>query len=160
MLANALNQRNFIVSEYFDKTQPGSFQNGIRCEDLTKLTFPDEIFDIVITEHILEHVPDPMRAFCEVNRVLKKKGLFIFTIPFEVRGHSVTRILPDGSKILPELFHIDPLRTAGALVYTQFSKDDLIQKFLKPNGFEAEIITLNDITAGINNCEVIRARKV
>lgn len=160
MLAKVLSQRNFIISEYFDGVPFGSFKEGIRCEDLTQLTFQGEVFDIVISEHVLEHVPDPFRAFSEVNRVLKKSGLYIFTIPFEAQDKSVTRVLPDGTALLPELFHIDPLRHAGALVYTQFSKKDLIEKFLKPNMFEAEIIVVNDTMAGIFNCEVIKARKV
>ena len=160
ILAQILKKKKFIISEYFDNVTLGKYKDGIRCEDLTRLTFSDETFDIVISEHVLEHVGDPYRSFIEVNRVLKKGGRYIFTIPFEAEEGTVRRVLCDGTTLMPKQFHIDPLRPQGSLVYTQFSKKDLIDKFLSPNKFKAEIVTVNDKNAGIFNCEVIKARKL
>ncbi|WP_250125029.1 class I SAM-dependent methyltransferase [Chroococcidiopsis sp. CCMEE 29] len=56
-------------------------QDGVRCEDLTQLTFSDNLFDLVITSDVMEHVYDFKKAFAEINRVLKPGGVHIFTIP-------------------------------------------------------------------------------
>ena len=54
-------------------------------EDLMRLSFGDESFDLVVTSDTLEHVPDPMRAFREVHRVLRPGGHHVFTVPVDPR---------------------------------------------------------------------------
>ncbi len=44
--------------------------------------FPAEQFDSVICIQVLEHVLTPIDFIREINRVLKKNGLFILTVPF------------------------------------------------------------------------------
>lgn len=43
-------------------------------QDALSSEFPDESFDLVICNHIYEHVPDPHRLFSEIYRVLKPGG--------------------------------------------------------------------------------------
>lgn len=46
------------------------------------LPFPDETFDVVVSDATIEHLPDsPKDLFLEVRRVLKKNGLFLVTTP-------------------------------------------------------------------------------
>lgn len=45
------------------------------------IPFPNETFDIVISNNVIEHLQDPKLAFKEIDRVLKKGGLFIFKTP-------------------------------------------------------------------------------
>ena len=48
--------------------------------DVQDLPFPDEIFDAVIANFMLYHVPDRPRAFAEIHRVLRPGGrLFAMT---------------------------------------------------------------------------------
>lgn len=44
--------------------------------DAQNITYSDNIFDIVIANHMLYHVPDIKRALGEISRVLKPNGLF------------------------------------------------------------------------------------
>jgi ubiquinone/menaquinone biosynthesis C-methylase UbiE len=44
--------------------------------DIQDMPFPDEVFDIIIANHMLYHVPDMDKALTEVKRVLKNNGLF------------------------------------------------------------------------------------
>jgi SAM-dependent methyltransferase len=66
---------NLCYSEF------GSKMPGIADEDLMKLTYDDESFDLVITSETLEHVPDIDVALREIRRILKPDGMHIFTVP-------------------------------------------------------------------------------
>lgn len=46
-----------------------------------KLPFPDEFFDFVVAEDILEHLTDTDFVLSEINRVLKKEGKFLLCFP-------------------------------------------------------------------------------
>lgn len=48
---------------------------------VTKLDFPDDMFDIVWASHILEHEINPGLAFQEIRRVLKNGGKCIICLP-------------------------------------------------------------------------------
>lgn len=43
--------------------------------------FADETFDVVILNHVIEHMPDPLKSLREINRVLKKGGHFVIETP-------------------------------------------------------------------------------
>jgi hypothetical protein len=49
--------------------------------------YPDESYDAVVLDHILEHVRDPFKAVAEVRRILKLGGVCIATTPFLIRIH-------------------------------------------------------------------------
>jgi SAM-dependent methyltransferase len=131
----------YICSEYFDNVPPGSVSgSGIRHEDLERLTFPNNSFDLVITQDVFEHVSNPERGFLEIRRVLKSGGYHIFTVPFHEGRKTVRRVtIKDGRKVflLPPVHHGDPLRESGSLVYTDFG-DDIIEN-LKSLGLPTEI---------------------
>jgi len=49
--------------------------------DITNLPFPDESFDVIFCNHVLEHIPNDQQAMMELYRVMKKGGWGIFQIP-------------------------------------------------------------------------------
>lgn len=49
--------------------------------DLQALPFDDERFDVVIANHVLEHVDDDLAAFREVHRVLRPGGFAVLQVP-------------------------------------------------------------------------------
>jgi SAM-dependent methyltransferase len=55
--------------------------------DITAIPEPDASFDVVLCTEVLEHVPDPVSAIAECNRLLKKGGIFIITAPFTSMTH-------------------------------------------------------------------------
>src|SRR5262249_1078550 len=101
--------------------------NGVRCEDLTRLTFADNSFDLVITSDVLEHIYDIRSAFAEITRGLKPGGVHIFSIPndwpFPERTEARVQMV-DGIE-----HHIKPPRyhTSGdgtpCIVYNDFGAD-------------------------------------
>jgi SAM-dependent methyltransferase len=52
--------------------------------DLTSLPFMDNSFDILICNHVLEHIVDEKKAFSEIHRVLKPKGWAILQVPIAI----------------------------------------------------------------------------
>ena len=49
--------------------------------DITDIKYPDNTFDIIHCSHVLEHVPDDMRAMLQLHRVLKHGGCAIVAVP-------------------------------------------------------------------------------
>jgi len=52
--------------------------------DICALPFEDESFDVILCNHVLEHIPDDTQAMRELYRVLKKGGWGIFQVPQEI----------------------------------------------------------------------------
>lgn len=158
-LSEALKNKSFIMSEFLDGVKKGESFKGILCQDLTDLQFSDEKFDLVLSESVLEHVNNPIKAIKEIYRVLKKDGKFIFQIPFEGLDISVTRIDENFNYIMEKKFHKDPLRKNGVLVFTDFSENDFLIKYLHPNGFKGKIIEVKSLNFGIVSSKIIIAEK-
>jgi SAM-dependent methyltransferase len=78
------------LSDYIHSFEPGLYIKGdllpynesIRQVDLERTLFTDETFDLVIANHVLEHVADPAAALMEVRRILKRAGRFVCQTPF------------------------------------------------------------------------------
>ena len=49
--------------------------------DITNILYPDEHFDWIICNHVLEHVVDDMAGIRECYRVLKKSGIGFISVP-------------------------------------------------------------------------------
>jgi SAM-dependent methyltransferase len=48
---------------------------------IDSLPFPDESFDVVVCDNVLEHLDQPARVFSEVRRVLRPGGVFLGKTP-------------------------------------------------------------------------------
>jgi ubiquinone/menaquinone biosynthesis C-methylase UbiE len=57
--------------------------------DVQSLPFDDDTYDVVICNHVLEHVEDLTRALSELLRVLKPAGYAILQVPFDTK-HETT----------------------------------------------------------------------
>jgi SAM-dependent methyltransferase len=127
--------RTLTVSEYRPESDP---HDGVRSEDVQRLTFADASFDLVTHTEVLEHVPDDTRAFAELQRVLRPGGVMLFTVPLHGE-HTVERArLCDGNveHLLPAAHHRDPLRGgAGILAFRDYGCDILGR--LRAAGFNA-----------------------
>tara|TARA_E500000178_G_scaffold338394_1_gene378707 strand:+ start:22 stop:663 length:642 start_codon:yes stop_codon:yes gene_type:complete len=50
--------------------------------DISKTNFKNEQFDVVLLIEVIEYLNDPSKVFLEINRILKKNGQLIITVPF------------------------------------------------------------------------------
>jgi len=118
--------RSAALSEYFADAQPGEYRDGVRCEDVQRLTYADASFDLVTHTEVLEHVPDDARALSELHRVLKPGGLMLFTVPLHDGEATLDRACLRGGTVehlLPPVYHDDPLRGAGILAFRDYGRD-------------------------------------
>jgi hypothetical protein len=51
--------------------------------DICNLPFSDDQYDLILCNHVLEHIPDDLKAMRELYRVLKKDGTLIAQVPLE-----------------------------------------------------------------------------
>ena len=56
-------------------------RNPTEIMDITDLKFEDNSFDTIICLHVLEHIPEDIRAMRELHRVLKPGGWAILQVP-------------------------------------------------------------------------------
>lgn len=64
---------------------PGFYKNidsSILFADATYLRFADNSFDVIIANHIFEHIPQDLLAMKEMYRVLKNSGSAILQVPY------------------------------------------------------------------------------
>lgn len=125
-LRSLLGGARTYVPSFYSATQPlGSTDgSGARCEDITRLTFADESFDIIVSSDVLEHVPDLDAAFAETYRVLRPGGSHVFTVPVsEVTARRAVRKGDEIVHLLPPCYHLDPGDPKGILAYWDLGRD-------------------------------------
>lgn len=55
------------------------------CEsDINDLPFLNNTFDIIFSNHVVEHLPEPQKAFTELSRVAKEECIFVFSVPTNI----------------------------------------------------------------------------
>ena len=61
-------------------SRPGNIQQ-IKYGSVTSIPFPDEMFNLVVSGDVLEHVKDDDKAVREFNRVLRQGGICAVSVP-------------------------------------------------------------------------------
>jgi SAM-dependent methyltransferase len=151
----------FTYSEYFDDVPPGAFRRGIQCQDVQRLTYPDESFDLITSTEVFEHVPDDIQGYREVYRVLRRHGHFVFTVPLADTEATVERArMENGALVhlLPPEYHNDRIRGHGhVLAFRNYGMD--IKDRLASVGFMVRIRNIESSRYAIANARVICCEK-
>ncbi len=124
--------------------------------DICNLPFPDNAFDVILCNHVLEHIPNDTKAMHELYRIMKPGGWGIFQIPQDLKREntfeddSITD-KKERAQIFGQYDHVriygrdyfDKLRSIGFTVeevdYTQILAPESVQKYRLAKG---EIIPL------------------
>jgi GT2 family glycosyltransferase len=125
---NNFNNHQVIGSEYFGFDYiGGEIINNLRHEDIENLSFKNSELDLIVSNDVLEHVPNPHVALKECYRVLNQNGKLIATIPFHRdQEFSISRSKIQEQiliHILSEEYHGNPISDKGSLVFTDFGWD-------------------------------------
>jgi len=119
----------YLATQFYPNETPGKIINGFQNENLEKLTFAENSFDLFISLDVLEHVNYPELVFKELARTLKIGGSCLFTVPtYKGLTNSLRRALyrDDGSvdflNFEPE-YHGNPVSNDGSLVTFHYGYD-------------------------------------
>jgi SAM-dependent methyltransferase len=142
----------YISSQFFADQVPGSFIDGVRCENLESLSFPDESIDLHVTQDVLEHIFHPSRTFQEIARTLKPGGMHICTVPIVNKNNpSKLRACLESNKIIhlePEQYHGNPVGDGRSLVTVDWGFD-ICQHIFNASGLFTHLIHIDDLSRGI-----------
>ncbi len=113
------------------------FVKNIQKEDGMNLSFPDNTFDFIIHNHIMEHVPDDIKFIKECLRVLKPDGKMIVSVPYSPEG------LCDDSKVTDEerikyYGQADHVRMYGRDILAHFDAKEFEIKVINPKDYLTE----------------------
>lgn len=104
-------------------------------EDITRMGFPDESFDLIYCSNVLEHIPDDRAAMKEIFRVLSRGGRAIIQVP--IKG---------------KVTYEDPNITDPRERYLHFGQEDHVRyygedidKQLKDAGFQVNSFYMLDV---------------
>ncbi len=109
-LGPALESLGSVTETVYQPDKPlGSRIGACFNEDMSRLSFEDNQFDLAIHSETLEHLQDYRRALAEVRRVLKPAGFQVYTIPLLLSRKTRQRMKLDPSgqltPCLPVSFH-------------------------------------------------------
>lgn len=154
---------HFRCSEYFGPPAGGVLVNGVRNEDVQNLSFDPSTFDLVSSTEVFEHVPDYIKGFSEVHRVLRSGGWFVFTVPlFDTeRTQAVCRLVDGGGLewIAEEEYHDSQVTgVASVPVFWHHSASQIVQDLLMVGFLQAEVVRSRDFSVHIEQ-QVVVARR-
>jgi len=153
----------YLSTQYFPGVPLGALKHGVRNENLEKMTYPDNCFDLTVTQDVMEHVLNPDRAFAEIARTLKPGGAHVFTVPLYNRSETKVRAVEtaQGVKYLDEQeYHGNPVDAAGSLVVREWGLD-LPDYIYRSSGMSTATYCTVDRKLGIDGefLEVFVSRK-
>jgi SAM-dependent methyltransferase len=127
-----------------------------------RLSFGDGSFDVCSNTEVFEHVPDDLRGFREIRRVLAPGGVLLFTVPLHDAERTVERARMENGvliHLLPPEYHEDNIRGRNnVLVYRDYGRD--IVERLRTAGFrESRIVPVRDPSGMGHTPSVVVARK-
>ena len=156
---------NLIGSEYSPTVSTAKSVHALKIlhQDVTNTTFLDNVFDIVCSFDVMEHVAAYHDAISEAFRLLVPGGYFLWPAPMDLSSDTTivrASFLADSTIVhhLPPEYHGDPLGSGGSLCYQYFGWDVL--DVLRACGFvECFIISVVSETECISPQHFVLARR-
>jgi len=141
--------KKFKNSKQYDLVTSIYKPGDVLHQDLTKLTYPDNSFDLCLSFEDLEHIPDYQTVIKELYRVTKPGGSVLLSAPFILENdRTITRatINEKGeiTHLLTPEYHGDPVLPLGILCYYHFGWD-LLDSFRDAGFKSVKVVTGYDI---------------
>lgn len=109
----------------------------IQKVDMLAIPYPDKYFNLVIANHVLEHVSDDILALKEIYRIVKPGGHAILQTPFSPTLHktwSDNGVITDQARLFA-YGQEDHVRLFGKDIFDRFSSTGLTSKVQQHNDF-------------------------
>ncbi|KAF0128776.1 MAG: putative methyltransferase [Bacteroidetes bacterium] len=135
------------------------YGNDVQLMDLLHLPFDDNSFDLLICNHVLEHIPDDIGAMREIHRVMKPGSKSILQVPW---SPLLNKTFEDNSITKPK----EREEKFGQFDHVRLYGTDYPQR-LESAGFQVETISVSQlnlpdnilISYGLNRKEIIFVAK-
>ena len=97
---------NYYCGDFFAEGQHADYSHDlVKHMDVQNLPFNDNYFNLIICNHVLEHVFDEEKAMKEIHRVLCKEGTAILQVPISpILEKTISDSSITNSQILEEKF--------------------------------------------------------
>jgi SAM-dependent methyltransferase len=119
---------NYLSADLFDP-------RAMVKMDICDIQYPDSTFDIILCNHVLEHVLDDRKAMQEFHRVLKVGGWAILNVPL-----SSETTFEDPTIVDPK----ERLRVFGQEDHVRRYGGDYVDR-LRDSGFAVQIFQVEDL---------------
>jgi SAM-dependent methyltransferase len=117
--------------------------------DLTDAGFPDEYFDYVHVNNVLEHVLDPVGLLVECHRILKPGGHFFLAVPNGVND----------SRNLIEFHHVENIPARSPSGHIFFFPARTLTMLFEKLGFEVKSQKTGSVKRGMRNVGILPRKK-
>jgi 2-polyprenyl-3-methyl-5-hydroxy-6-metoxy-1,4-benzoquinol methylase len=148
----------FIGSEYAADEQGAQVIWPIPAVDITRSPFPDASFHFVLTNEVLEHVPDLEAALRDTARILVPGGRLIGTFPFDWGSPStaIRARLTQGSieHLHPPEYHGNPVDPEGGSLVFQIPGWDILDMCRQAGFADVRMVFTGSTRYGITGREI------
>lgn len=125
--------KNYICGDYFAPGYEHVYPSYVKNINILNIPYSNEYFDVVICNHVLEHVEDDIKGMSEIFRVLRKGGFAILQVPI---SYKMNKTYEDSSIIDPA----EREKAFGQCDHVRIYGIDYFER-LKKIGFKVEVIS-------------------
>lgn len=142
-----------LCSEYAADATGAEAIFPIPVVDIMASGLPSASFDVVLTQEVLEHVPDLDAALADMARILKPGGIALGTFPFDSGGDTtrVMAVLEEGMirHLEPPEYHGNPTDPEGGSLVFQVPGWDVLDRAKRAGFADARIVAIHSAARGI-----------
>ena len=132
---------NYFPADKF----PNAYPAGTRYIDILNIEMPDNVFDVVICNHVFQYIEEDEKAMKELFRVLKPGGWAILQVPI---NRKLSTTFEDNSITDPK----EREKAFGLAEHVRFYGLDYVER-LRASGFQ---VIVDDYSATFSDDEVFR----
>lgn len=136
-LSKYIMSQPFVEYTAADKRCDGySYPDYVRDIDIMDMrNVADDTYDVVVCNHVLEHVPDDIVAMKELRRVLRQDGVAVLQVPYAI---GLEKTFEDKSIVTPE----ERFNAYGQNDHVRLYGNDYPER-LKQAGFKVEVLDIS-----------------
>lgn len=142
-----------LCSEYAASAADHARLFPIPAIDIMASGLPEGQFDAIITQEVLEHVPDLDAALVDMARILKPGGVALGTVPLEPSFDRSRRraVIENGAirHIEPPEYHGNPTDPAGGSLAFHDIGWDLLPRARAAGFSDARMVAIHSVPRGI-----------